>query len=221
MKEPQRLGSLTKNITKLVPGSNTPQTKSSNLPSSSETTVRTIQKNTNPRTEGSTTGSGQILPAKRWRDGDGQRALAAATHREAQKALMASIRQHVSCTPVYPTPEMVIARYEVTGNLEAATEILTAAMAPMEGREMLKRLVKLQTLTAARDGEVEDMKLKITAYMEKLFKYPADIVGRVLDEYPDENTFFPSWHELKKEIEFWNRDRRMMLEALQSAILQH
>ena len=76
----------------------------------------------------------------------------------------------------------------------------------MKGMELAQALTKLQVLTKRREGTDEE--LLIAAYMEKLSQYPANIVNWVLNDWADQNTFFPSWHELRDGLEFWDEDRR-------------
>lgn len=77
--------------------------------------------------------------------------------------------------------------------------------------------MRLFALTQQRAKGIEDVKMLTAIYAEKLSEYPADVVRYVLSEWPVDNTFWPSWHELHARLQPFTIRRRGMLKALENA----
>jgi len=113
-----------------------------------------------------------------------------------------------------PLDDPSITSFTVTG--EGTTEAiaaLEATMIPAPANLLAQELAKLAMLTKQKDRGIEN-KLLVTAYMEKLSRFPADAVLWAIRGWPDESMWFPSWYELKERIESRTSERVLMLEAL-------
>lgn len=75
-------------------------------------------------------------------------------------------------------------------------------------------LTDLFALTKRRAEDGITLDITLAAYGERLLEYPADVTRYVLTTWPDQSIWFPAWHELKENLEFWTGDRRAKMEAL-------
>lgn len=79
-------------------------------------------------------------------------------------------------------------------------EILKTLSAPMGPQELVECVTKCWILCKRRKDHDGELNLTITAFAENLRRYPADAVREVLKQWPEDNTFTPSWAELKALI---------------------
>ena len=109
--------------------------------------------------------------------------------------------------------------YIITNNigdekLAEAHQALLQTMAPAEDTEIAKGLLKLRALTSHRnDGG--DIDIILEAYVEKLKDYPRDAVLESLSKMSDQSKWFPSWIEIKEDVEFRCQHRLEMLKAIE------
>ena len=123
--------------------------------------------------------------------------------------------------------EVLNADYELVGyscegvipvaDMERAIEAIENTSAPATPREIGELVAELFVLTKQRREDQITLDISIEAFGSRLLEYPADIVREVLKKWPDRSTFFPSWHELKSEID-WRNKRGMMKVALEKKL---
>ena len=126
---------------------------------------------------------------------------------------------------VYPATSGTyrISHYKIEGDptLEAVTEThakLSRSMAPAPDREVLMELNRLWALTSHKSQSAPELDITLEAYSEKLKSYPRDAVVETLREAPELSQWWPTWKELKTEIEKKCRRRGLALEALERKI---
>lgn len=86
----------------------------------------------------------------------------------------------------------------------ADIEVLEGALATLD--EMTRR------------GGDHNADLTLAAYVAKLRQYPADVVLFVLNRWPDDNEFWPTWKRLKEKLDLFAWRRRVVMDALQHEI---
>jgi hypothetical protein len=126
---------------------------------------------------------------------------------------------------VYPqtSGSYQISHYRVEGKptLEAVKERhsqLLSLMTPATDQELLMELNRLWVLTSHKSKSAPEFDITLEAYTEKLKSYPRDAVVEALHEAPDHSQWWPTWKELKTEIEKKCSRRVMALEALERKI---
>lgn len=92
--------------------------------------------------------------------------------------------------------------------LRAALAMLNQALLPCPAKTAATELARLSVVTAFREMESPD--LVMAEYGRRLAGYPIDAVVDVLCAWPDGNTFFPKWNELRAELELRVEKRRAM-----------
>jgi len=79
-------------------------------------------------------------------------------------------------------------------------------------------LNRLWALTSHKSQSAPELDITLEAYSEKLKSYPRDAVVETLREAPELSQWWPTWKELKTEIEKKCRRRVLALEALERKI---
>ena len=93
-------------------------------------------------------------------------------------------------------------------------EALQASLIPATDNEIAKGLLKLRALTSHKaDGQ--DIDIILEAYVEQLREYPKDAVLESLNRMAGHVKWFPSWHELKDDIEFRCKHRIGLMKAIE------
>ena len=93
-------------------------------------------------------------------------------------------------------------------------EALQASLIPATDNEIAKGLLKLRALTSHKvDGQ--DIDLILEAYVEQLRDYPREAVLESLNRMAGHVKWFPSWHELKDDIEFRCKHRIGLMKAIE------
>ena len=100
---------------------------------------------------------------------------------------------------------------EITPELKKA---VIDATKPLDAAQIAKELAIVEVLTKRRDDGDFDTKLLISVYVDKLRKYPADVVKYVLGKAPENSAFFPAWFDLYEDLEFWSNDRFRLRDAI-------
>ena len=86
-------------------------------------------------------------------------------------------------------------------------------MRPADDMTLLQELIKLRSLTKHRN-EGYDIDLLLETLVDKLSKYPEDAVVKALDRISDKSQWWPSWFEIKKEVEYYCKHRIALLNAI-------
>lgn len=77
-------------------------------------------------------------------------------------------------------------------------------------------MATMRTMVRVRETDTEDLMLQIEAYRRKLAMYPVNDVLVVLERWPDDHEFWPTWQELKSamdgRMEFRRAQHRPRLE---------
>ena len=98
--------------------------------------------------------------------------------------------------------------------IEHAYRLLINALQPADDRTIAKELLKLRAITSHRnDGG--DIDIIIETFVEKLRDYPSDSVLKGLKRIGDKSKWFPSWSEIKDEVDYQSRHRRALMSALE------
>jgi hypothetical protein len=92
--------------------------------------------------------------------------------------------------------------------------MLQKALEPLPSEQILKELTRLKLKTMARNITTEELSLQLAVYTDDLAQYPADIVVKVLRDWPKQNKWWPTWHELVNEMEWRTNGRQYKLDAL-------
>ncbi len=87
-------------------------------------------------------------------------------------------------------------------------KVLEDVSRPANSGLIFQELAKLEALTARRPGDESGM---VAAYAEKLAEYPPDAIVYVLAVMADEHKWFPSWVDIRMELDFWLEERRRWL----------
>ncbi len=87
-----------------------------------------------------------------------------------------------------------------TAKLEPLYAALCRACSPLPANEVTKGLAALMVLCKIKGMDADETTLALTLFKEKLAEYPADAVVWALSEWPEHNTFFPAWAELKATV---------------------
>ena len=111
----------------------------------------------------------------------------------------------------------------ITGNMSredlmTAHQVVRMHTAPLTKQEMLPAIAEMLVLCKRRKDDAEELQLTIEAFRERLSAYPADIVKKVLKDWPNENMFTPSWFELKDRLDVKARRRKGIWEALKTLV---
>jgi len=98
--------------------------------------------------------------------------------------------------------------------LEELGQEIKATMAPAEDNDIAQALLKMRALMSHKnDGG--DLDIILEAFVEKLKEYPKDAVLESLTRIPDQTKWFPSWIEIKDDVEFRCQHRMLMLQAIE------
>jgi hypothetical protein len=100
--------------------------------------------------------------------------------------------------------------------LRATLEDFDAQMAPAPGRVIEGWLAELSVLVVSRASDEMSGELRLVAYAKRLAGYPADIVRQVLLGITWR--FWPSWAELKEELDRALLPRRVMRLAIEGRL---
>lgn len=79
---------------------------------------------------------------------------------------------------------------------------------------IVRKYAEVLLMCATRKQDDFDIELATSAVCERMRYYPADVVMCVLDEWPDNNRFKPTWLDLKEKMDFYSRNRFSMLKSL-------
>lgn len=115
--------------------------------------------------------------------------------------------------------DIIVKGYEITtkdmDGLNRAIVATQMALSPFSNDEVEKQLAVVATLLVKPAGEnAQDQTIRIKSLAMKLSEFPADIVTYALDRVVERSTFWPSYAEIYKHIEWRVKNRNMLLDAL-------
>ncbi|MEH6743887.1 hypothetical protein [Hyphomonas sp.] len=103
---------------------------------------------------------------------------------------------------------------------DRAKSILAGLSGPAPAGKITEWLTVCAVLTASPRDDDMTSDLKLKAFEAQLAKYPGDIVRHVLAMWPDKNKWFPTWAELKSEIERLEGIRPQIIDRVQERLNQ-
>ena len=106
--------------------------------------------------------------------------------------------------------------YEIDGDdlsLHKAVKILQKNLNPCTDREIKVLIADLMSMTAIKNHEVDVFKATIKNYTSRLKEYTGEIVRQVLTTWPDKSKWFPTWYDLKEELEWRDTTKKMLAEV--------
>ena len=117
------------------------------------------------------------------------------------------------------TPDFDLKGYQITNTisndkLEELGQAIKATMEPAEDNDIVQALLKMRALMSHKNNG-GDLDIILEAYVEKLKSYPKDAVMESLSKIPDQYKWFPSWVEIRDDVEFRCQHRRLMLQAIE------
>ena len=127
-----------------------------------------------------------------------------------------------TCLRERAAADFSLAGYEVkgnppTGDLREAINVLNGLCAPAPPIEIAGFLATLYALTKQRAEDQITLDLAIQAFAARLEKFPGIAVKQALEAWPDKSKWFPSWQELREEIEAVDK-ATMMRSAVYAAL---
>jgi len=71
-------------------------------------------------------------------------------------------------------------------------------------------------MTVHRRRDDDDVAMLAVGFIERLARFPADVVERACDRWIEREEFFPAWAELRAEIDKLMRGRLALQRAIAS-----
>ena len=107
--------------------------------------------------------------------------------------------------------EQISSEYDFTGYSikKLSPKKLGIAKAAVE-----KMMTPADEMTLLQRNEGYDIDLLLETLVEKLSRYPEDAVVKALDRIVDKSQWWPSWFEIKKEVEYHCQHRLALLNAV-------
>ena len=125
-----------------------------------------------------------------------------------QQALASQVDRDYNLTGYQMTKEVT------KQDKDTAIKMLQKALEPLPANTILQELTRLKLKTMARNMTTEELSLQLAVYTDELGQYPADIVVKVLRDWPKQSKWWPTWHELDIELEWRTNRRQFKLDAL-------
>ena len=85
--------------------------------------------------------------------------------------------------------------------LRALRKRISDLSVPLSRNDTLEALTRCWALCKRRSETDDDTVLTMSAFLDKLKEYPADAVRKVLEDWPNQNRFTPTWAELKVDLD--------------------
>lgn len=191
-------------------------------PLSSVTT--TAVKATGLQTSTQPTGTGSVVLS----DGEQKKAVAHLLSHPDPQVVTRKVTDLVhtlipSLTPKYSS-NFDLLGFRITGKVQAAAltkaiKAVSQSLQPMDTVQCEKQIaMMLPLLTLPRDLDDKMLSLKSRTLASELAKYPADIVMRSFEDVKKTSTFFPSFAEFYRHIEWRYLHRKYLMDALQKCI---
>lgn len=99
-------------------------------------------------------------------------------------------------------------------DLQAGQALVRAAIQRCDRQTVASELTRMRALTKARQLTDDDAAVTVAAYAEELSQYPADIVRAACRSWTRREPWWPSWAELKAELDRLARRRKALFAAL-------
>jgi hypothetical protein len=96
----------------------------------------------------------------------------------------------------------------------SALELVDIALRPAPKSLILAELARLRLTTKARPECDDDLRMMAAVYAENIADYPSDVVVDALRNWARYERFWPSWAELRKELEALVKRRRSLRATL-------
>lgn len=103
-------------------------------------------------------------------------------------------------------------------DLERSFTIVAASCAPADPQTVAAALHRLKLLTKSRELPGKDAELQAAAFFDQVSTYPADVVVDACEVWAAREVFFPSWAELKAELDRRMQRRLALKRALEKRI---
>jgi len=100
-------------------------------------------------------------------------------------------------------------------DFQAAIREVELSMTPLSIPRIEEALAELDTITSKRKADEVDLAMTMQSYTERLAFYPSDVVQYVIDEWSSK--WWPTWSELKDELEKHTSPRRDLLFQIEKA----
>ena len=110
-------------------------------------------------------------------------------------------------------------RKVTVAELNEALEEIKSSMIPATDKEIAGELLKLRSLTKSRNEGKNHIRIMMESYAEKFREYPRDVVLEVLRMAPGRYKFFPSWAELKEELDWRSGYAKEAVAAIEGKIM--
>lgn len=120
----------------------------------------------------------------------------------------------------YSICETAFWRCETDEQRAAGLEAVQFALRPAPEGDIGAALYTLRMMTRGRDaGNEADRQAEAIIWLQHLSTYPADIVLTTLRNWPKrpDGQWWPTWHEVQKEIEAQTSGRRLLAEHIRSS----
>ena len=111
------------------------------------------------------------------------------------------------------TPKSVSLNPSEATDWQLCGEIISELMAPAPEEKILEWLATMSVVVAKKGEDEKVSRLEMITYTRKLRSWPADVVHRVLDRYPDQHKWWPDWYDLRPLLAEEARERMMLSEA--------
>ncbi len=98
----------------------------------------------------------------------------------------------------------------------SALTLVKRSLSPMAQDELTRLLVAMRAMTRTKAETAELVDLQLEVYAQKLTEWPADVVRALLCRWPEQNSFWPTWHECLTFMDPLTRKRRALLEVLEA-----
>lgn len=105
--------------------------------------------------------------------------------------------------------------------IDSALETLEPYKKPASKDEIVEAITKLYALCAPSQDSDATLTLRIAAYLDHLQKYPRDAVLYVLENAPNHHRWFPSWFDLKKDLDRVTQKRKALTTLLEREQFRH
>ena len=156
----------------------------------------------------STTGSGQTIAPSQTVEQE----LEALLPQSVKSAMQSQMNKDYDLTGFKMTQQVSLRDYET------ALALLSKALEPSDKAMVLKELTKLKLKTTTKNMDAAELKMQLGVYTDELAKYPPDIVTTVLAKWAEQSKWWPTWHELHRDLEWRTNKRQWKLEALSKGI---
>jgi hypothetical protein len=98
--------------------------------------------------------------------------------------------------------------------IEAARQLVAAALQPSPPQMVVQELARLRMLTKSRASDETDREAAYVALAEELAEFPPDVIRSALRGIAQREVFFPALAELRDQCQRAVRNRRLLAAAV-------